>query len=325
VAGGATLRFNRNALNTPVYLLATSNVTIAGTIDVSGTAGTAAARGLGGPGGFDGGNPRTTVSFASAGHGPGAGPVVYSSDFVYSSWGSAAYATVPSLPGVGSVYGSPLLVPLLGGSGGGGGADLNNVNGHFGDGGGGAVLLASNTRIEVIGAIRAKPGTQVSQHAGSGGAIRLLAPVVTGSGTLDVGAGGGGHGRVRIDGFERSAAFNYANVPAVCISGGAFMTVFPPSRPRLDIVEAAGTSIALDTPSPVSILLPLGSSANRTIKVRAENFGTSVPVQVVLTPAEGERIVYTTTIDNIAANPATNAVDVVVPANVVVKVNAWTP
>src|SRR5258706_7032184 len=40
VATNATLRFNRNPLNTPVYLLATSNVTINGTIDVSGSAGT---------------------------------------------------------------------------------------------------------------------------------------------------------------------------------------------------------------------------------------------------------------------------------------------
>src|SRR2546430_13778595 len=36
IASGATLKFNRNALNTPVYLLATGNVTLDGTIDVSG-------------------------------------------------------------------------------------------------------------------------------------------------------------------------------------------------------------------------------------------------------------------------------------------------
>lgn len=37
VASGATLKFNRNALNTPVYLLATGDITIDGTIDVSGS------------------------------------------------------------------------------------------------------------------------------------------------------------------------------------------------------------------------------------------------------------------------------------------------
>src|ERR1051325_5022659 len=57
VAAGATLRFNRNAFNTPVYLLATSNVVIDGTIDVSGSASPGNfAGGPSGPGGFDGGS-----------------------------------------------------------------------------------------------------------------------------------------------------------------------------------------------------------------------------------------------------------------------------
>src|SRR6266404_5987633 len=51
VASGATLTFNRNVLNTPVYLLATSNVTITGTIDVSGKTVTFGKGGEGGPGG----------------------------------------------------------------------------------------------------------------------------------------------------------------------------------------------------------------------------------------------------------------------------------
>src|SRR5881296_335327 len=61
VASGATLTFKRNALNTPVYLLASGDVVITGTIDVSGgnRSGIAfccgASPGLGGPGGFDGG------------------------------------------------------------------------------------------------------------------------------------------------------------------------------------------------------------------------------------------------------------------------------
>src|SRR5438445_1901173 len=73
VAGGATLRFNLNALNTPVFLLATSNVTINGSIDVSGDSGTSLIGGSGGPGGFDGGNPQFGTTPASAGCGPGGG------------------------------------------------------------------------------------------------------------------------------------------------------------------------------------------------------------------------------------------------------------
>ena len=55
ISNGATVKFTRNPLNTPVYLLAQSNVVINGTIDVSGDNGNGIYRGLGGPGGFDGG------------------------------------------------------------------------------------------------------------------------------------------------------------------------------------------------------------------------------------------------------------------------------
>lgn len=64
---GVTVKFKKNALNTPVYLLVSGNVTIAGVIDIAGTAGAATGTagdgnqaddglpGAGGPGGFDGG------------------------------------------------------------------------------------------------------------------------------------------------------------------------------------------------------------------------------------------------------------------------------
>lgn len=45
-----TIRFGRNARNTPVTILATGNVTIAGLIDVSGAQGGIPSGGLGGPG-----------------------------------------------------------------------------------------------------------------------------------------------------------------------------------------------------------------------------------------------------------------------------------
>src|SRR5262245_11852292 len=54
VAPATTLTFRRNFFNTPVYLLATSNVAIRGAIDLAGAAGSTSAGGLGGPGGFDG-------------------------------------------------------------------------------------------------------------------------------------------------------------------------------------------------------------------------------------------------------------------------------
>src|SRR3989442_6413580 len=64
IPGGVILRFTRNATNTPVTILAQGDVIIAGTMDVSGSAGGAGSLtgtllgpngGAGGPGGFDGG------------------------------------------------------------------------------------------------------------------------------------------------------------------------------------------------------------------------------------------------------------------------------
>src|SRR5712692_5816134 len=118
IAPSVTLTFNRNALNTPVYLLATSNVTINGTIDVGGQVGSAA----GGPGGFDGGyGGLNAITPPGAGYGPGGGKGGDASN-QSSGVGGGSYATVGTASSTnnGATYGGALLVPLVGGSGGGG-------------------------------------------------------------------------------------------------------------------------------------------------------------------------------------------------------------
>jgi hypothetical protein len=98
IPAGVTVKFQRNTTNTPIVILATGDVTIAGTIDISGTTapgvgpaggggtGDDGTPGLGGPGGFDGGrggrggtdnpgpndNPNA-VNKAGGGLGPGGG------------------------------------------------------------------------------------------------------------------------------------------------------------------------------------------------------------------------------------------------------------
>lgn len=318
VAANMTLSFNRNPLNTPVYLLATSNVTISGTISVAGANGTTVFGGLGGPGGFDGGGPGQGGNQPGAGLGPGAGaPGAIGAGI--NGAGPAGYATVSTLgmTNKGATYGSPLLVPLMGGSGAGG-----QLGGTGGGGGGGAILIASSTRIDVTGLINAQAGLADYNDA-SGGAIRLLAPILAGTGTLNVAGRYGGNGSIRLDSFDRSTAnFTYTAGPAT-VSSGALMLVFPNPLPRLDIVEAAGTPIALGS-APVLVQLPFGSTTNRTVTVRAQDFKALVPIAVTLTPEQGSAVVYTNVIDNLAANPATNIFNVVVPVNVVVNVNAWT-
>jgi hypothetical protein len=319
VPQGFTVTFTRNSLNTPVYLLAQGEVLINGIINVSGGFGDSFRGGDGGPGGYDGGKPGVSGQPPGAGYGPGAGRGGENSTTSASGAGGGAYATAPSAgssTNKGSIYGSPLLIPLVGGSGGGG----SPVRG--GGGGGGAILIASNTRITLNGSVRANSGGLGVSH-GSGGAIRLVTPVVSGRGALqatDVGSNLGGDGRIRVDTINRRE-FQLSSTPALSL--GAFMTVFPTPVPRLDIVEAAGTVITEGTGVPVTIQLPFGADANRTVTVQARDFGATVPVEVVLIPDSGVPAAYTATIDNAGANPARVTVPVTVPANTVVTVQAW--
>jgi hypothetical protein len=55
IPAGVTVTFKKNAANTPVFMLATGDVNIAGTIDVAGKGATSLVPGAGGPGGFAGG------------------------------------------------------------------------------------------------------------------------------------------------------------------------------------------------------------------------------------------------------------------------------
>src|ERR1051325_1085592 len=135
IPGGTALFLNRNALNTPVYLLAQSNVVIGGQIYVPGATSSGTSPGRGGPGGFDGGFGSFQGKPAGAGQGPGGG-----TPFSANPGGVYAYPTAANT----NAYGNTLLIPLVGGSGG-SGRPLSGGDG--GGGGGGAVLIASSTRI----------------------------------------------------------------------------------------------------------------------------------------------------------------------------------
>lgn len=329
VASGMTLSFNRNALNTPVYLLATGDVTVAGTINVDGGVGTSnpPVGGAGGPGGFDGGMPGFISIGPGAGYGPGAGKGGTHSTSGASIAGAGAYAEVSTSNSTnnGTAYGSPLLVPMLGGSGGGG---STGNPGTGGGGGGGALLIASSTRIAITGTLNARGGSQPGSNGhGSGGAIRLLSPVVSGTGSLNVTGGAwgpaAGHGRIRIDTIDRrDLRLNFNPLSAANV--GSFMAVFSNPTPRLDILNAAGTAIPEGAADPVFIQLPFGSTPERTVTVQARNFSGVVPIRVVLTPDSGDLIVVDDQIDNTTVNPAQKTVNVTLPINVRTHVGVWT-
>lgn len=328
VAPRRTLTFRRNPLNTPVLLLATGDVTIAGAISVSGFQGTAIKGGEGGPGGFDGGAPGLAGQPAGDGQGPGGGKGGISLAGADGP-GAAAYSTQPDFSPEakrGAVYGSPLLQPMVGGSGGGGGG------GGFswgGGGGGGALLIASSTRITVNGTLLAVGGGGYNSsipNSGSGGAVRLVAPVVAGTGSIEVGGYGGGasrgNGRARIDALDRTQLAIRTD-PAAAVSVGGVLMVFPSPAPRLDIVEAAARPIAPDS-GPVTLLLPSGTSPNQSIRIRARDFGQRVPLRVVLTPDSGPATPFDAEVDNSAPGSAEVLVPVVFPINQLTRVHVWT-
>ena len=334
---GVVLTFNRNSLNTPVYILATGDITVDGTIDVSGSSGPAdaLAPGAGGPGGFDGGVPGVFSSLPSAGQGPGGGLGGDSENGNGgASAGAAAYGgrTNQITANDGNTYGSPLLVPLVGGSGGGG---TSGDPGRGGGGGGGAILLASNIQVAISGTVKARGGDNEgnprSAGQGSGGAIRIVAPIVSGTGTLDVKGGhsntannnDGGRGRIRIDTIYRSEVkFNFQPYAATAI--GSFMASFPSRLPRLDIIRVAGTDIPEGTTEAVSIFMPLGSDATQTIRLQARDFLGVVPLHIQLTPEVGAPLGYDAEIDMASGNPAQVDVDVVIPQNTLTYIHAWT-
>lgn len=320
VNAGVRLNFKRNDRNTSVYILSQGDVIVNGTIDVNGAVAGPNAGGLAGPGGFDGGKPGFGAEVPPGnGYGPG-GAGGGDGNCNSTSAGAGSYGTAGAGRG-GAVYGSPLLIPLIGGSGGGGGA---GQPGGGGGGGGGGLLIAANTRIAVNGIVEARGGdNRTCFNGGSGGAIRFVATQVEGAGSVDVrGGGSGGSGRIRVDTINRSnlrMKFLNENVTTV---GGNLLS-FPPVIPQLATVEAAGIAVAQGG-GPVTLNLPFGSSPNRSVKIQAKDFGRVVPLRVTLTPDSGAPIVVDAEIDNAGVNPAVVEVPITVPVNTLVTVHVWT-
>lgn len=315
-----TLRFNKNPLNTPVYILSQGDIVINGAIDLSGAWGNGGSPGKGGPGGFDGGfGGYGNGDHNQGGDGTGPGHGINNGD-IYQL--SAAYADVSSHNN--RIYGNALLAPLIGGSG---GAGANGNPGFGGGGGGGAILLAASSSITLNGTIAARGGRGANNYgAGSGGAVRLISPIVNGNGSFDVaGEYGnwayGSQGRVRIDCTDR---YSFRNLRmAGKATQGSQMFVFPPTTRRLDIIEAAGQAIPAPASAGVQVTLPAGSDPNRQIKVAASGFTANVPITVVVTPETGPSSSYDAEIP-ITNNKGEVSVPVVLSVGNINQIHAWT-
>lgn len=270
IPSDATLRFARNAANTPVVLAATGDVTIDGSINISGNH----FSGVAGPGGGDGGSAGNGSGAGLPGDGPSpgqGGPSVGGSN-VGNGGGGGGMAT-PGLTATSRTNSNPgpggLAIGFagpIGGSGGGGGSGATifgvAVDGGVGGGAGGGLLITTPGQITLNGAILADGG-----HAGwafsnlfgyggpggggSGGNIMLEADSVTlGASAVISALGGAGGGRstepVPNDPFHYSSGAH----------GGQGYVAFSTGNLSID----PGATIAA-TMVPLPATLPLFASA----------------------------------------------------------------
>jgi hypothetical protein len=334
IPSGVTVRVARNAANMPVTLLATGNVSIAGTLDVSGTSGgnvmdgtfLGSNGGAGGPGGFDGGNGANGVASTIGGTGLGPGGGAAGAGAGYAAAGGVVSPTgTPGAP-----YGNAELLPLIGGSGGGGGDAPLGSTSAGGGGGGGAILIASSGTITLTGTISARGGSGGGGNnpggGGSGGAIRLVATTITGAGgTLDVrggsgnsgigiASGGGSVGRLRLEAYANSAVLNVNAVPpsvalpsAVALAGGPTLTI--------TAIGGVPTPTALTASfSTPDITLPAAIANPVTVTLAASNIPPGTAVTVVVNGQTGGSAAVVTTLTGTMTSSGATAV-VTIPTN----------
>jgi len=318
IPASVTVRLSALKINGPVYWLASGNVDIEGTIDLSGQAGIPAIPTLtsqmraqdAGAGGYSGGAGGKTDGspfalpepIALPGDGPGGGPA-----------GSPGCDSLFALVGSGGAFSSnTYLVPLVGGSGGGGGLFWGPLGsegyGAGGGAGGGALLIASSTTVTVNGTINANGGaggfggasitnpctsSQIpvaDGGGGSGGGIRLAANTLAGSGTLSVSGGAGSScktcGSGPVDGGSgqvRIEAFTNTftgTVTGPSITATPFQTFVPVTAPPTFSVISVGTSTlpAVPTGSFTAPDATINTSSAVTLTVQT----SGIPVGTVL-------------------------------------------
>jgi hypothetical protein len=306
---GVTVTFAKNADNTPVYILASGDVTIDGTIDINGGKGGAegdGSRGIGGPGGFDGGKGGgrsgngSIAHQAEAGFGPGGGP---------SNSESGRFS---------SIYGATNLRTLIGGSGG-AGALGNETTGAGGGGGAGGILIASSGTISINGSITAKGGSSGTRNTGysagngSGGAIRLVATTVQGDGVILASSGNnqtgifGGYIRIEAENMLRTAnsspSYNYAK---------PFPALYS-DLPSLTISSIGGESVSASPTGFRDVVLSGTTSNPVSIGLVTSNIPLSTQIKLVVIPDHGAKSTFTSAGVSGSIAIGTDTVDVNLP------------
>jgi len=319
IPSGVTITITRNSTNTPLTILASGDVVIAGTIVLDGIQGSGSfVGGIGGAGGSNGGNggygfDQSFSGVQGDGLGGGGGGTSSTTTTFPGGGGGGGYGTTGFVGGgtgvggqLGAKYGATTILPLVGGSGGGGGGAANNRRGGAGGGGGGAILIASSGTISMNGIISAHGGQGGAGDAGggggSGGAIRLIANTITGSGNLNVSGGGGGgaqlsfnggfggQGYVRLEGYSTNN-FTGTTSPGNVASLSFPHPVNPPNSPSLRIASVGGVnapaSPAGSLQSVPDVIVPASTANPVTVALEGSNIPLGTTIQIVLTPSRG--------------------------------------
>jgi hypothetical protein len=289
----ATVAFKNNAARAPVIWLVSGDVTISGTLDLNGgDTSTGIAQSEPGPGGWPGGkNEQSTGAFAGP-SGPG--------------WGlggggrglnGAGHTGIGSGTSPGAAYGSAQVIPLFGGSGGGGAL-------FRGGAGGGAILIAATGTITINagGIIRSNGGQGSNPDAianrsggGSGGAIRLVANAIAGSGAIQtLGATGhlpGSNGRIRIEANSVSPSITTNPLPAAARPATPAQILPDPGAPSARILTVAGNPVASQPGGQLNAaadVLPDILPATMPVVIETRNVPISSQVRLRVAPLAGD-------------------------------------
>lgn len=312
IPAGVTVRFKRNATNTPVTMLVAGDVVIVGTMSLDGEAAPPTGPvpgnddflddglpGKGGAGGFDGGHggvPASSERVGSRGLGPGGGGG--GSDGGLGRWGgSAAHATTGDthVGRPGSPYGSNYLLPLIGGSGGGGSYCGSSFRGGGGGGGGGAILLAVTGNVNISGQITANGGQGSSNGTaagggGSGGAIRIVATQIFGTGLLSASGGGGGAsggaGRIRLE-ADGIGGIGSASPPFSFSTPGP---LFMASQPALRFASVAGIPVPGEPTGSNDLTIPTTTANPVTLALATSGIPPGSVIKVTVIPRFGQAV-----------------------------------
>ena len=197
-------------------------------------------------------------------------------------------------------------------------------------------MLASDVSVTVGGTISAVGlggGSAVGGGpggAGSGGAIRIVSPIVAGTGTLRAnGLNALGNGRQRIDTLDRTQLnLKFNGVPS---SIGRFMKAFPDVAYALHIVKVAyrdaqgneqSQAIPEGAPGPVVIRLPFGAPPRVRVTIQARGMTGQVPIKLVTTPENGSPADHPVTVDMGAGGVV--EIEVEIPVNTRTHLLAFT-